>query len=178
MTTPAAVFELVRVTSSGSAPAFCASFAKPKSRILMRPSFVMKTFSGFRSRWTIPFSCAAANPCAICTPYSIVLRWAVLHGRTRRADFHPREAQRPEMASHCAARYQTAREYWDGLAQPLPVLPARTGASGRSPERKTREVSLRPHRARGVYPLRDRLHPCRPRLAAQGFRKVRVSCRR
>ena len=41
----------------------------------MRPSFVTKMFSGFRSRWTIPFSCAAASPCAICTPYSIVLRW-------------------------------------------------------------------------------------------------------
>ena len=40
----------------------------------MRPSLVTKMFSGFRSRWTIPFSCAAASPCAICTPYSIVLR--------------------------------------------------------------------------------------------------------
>jgi hypothetical protein len=57
MTTPAAVCELASVTSSGSAPAFCASFANPKSRILMRPSFVTKTFSGFRSRWTIPFVC-------------------------------------------------------------------------------------------------------------------------
>ena len=39
------------------------SFARPKSRILTRPSFVTKTFSGFRSRWTMPFSCAAARPC-------------------------------------------------------------------------------------------------------------------
>ena len=36
--------------------------ARPKSRILTRPSFVKKMFSGFRSRWTIPFSCAAARP--------------------------------------------------------------------------------------------------------------------
>jgi hypothetical protein len=26
------------------------------------------TFSGFRSRWTMPRSCAAARPCAICAP--------------------------------------------------------------------------------------------------------------
>ena len=43
------------------------SFARPKSRILTRPSFVTNRFSGFRSRWTIPFSCAAARPLAICT---------------------------------------------------------------------------------------------------------------
>ena len=49
-----------------SARSFCISFARPKSRILTRPSFVTKTFSGFRSRWTMPFSCAAARPLAIC----------------------------------------------------------------------------------------------------------------
>ena len=40
----------------------CVSFARPKSRIFTRPSLVMKTFSGFRSRCTMPFSCAAARP--------------------------------------------------------------------------------------------------------------------
>ena len=34
--------------------------AIPKSRTLMRPSFVTKTFSGLRSRWMIPRPCAAA----------------------------------------------------------------------------------------------------------------------
>ena len=29
------------------------------------PSVVTKTFSGLMSRWTTPFSCAAARPCAI-----------------------------------------------------------------------------------------------------------------
>ena len=43
------------------------TLAKPKSRILTRPSLVTNRLSGLRSRWTIPFSCAAANPCAICT---------------------------------------------------------------------------------------------------------------
>ncbi len=37
------------------------SLARPKSRILTRPSLVTKRFSGFRSRWTIPFSWAAAT---------------------------------------------------------------------------------------------------------------------
>ena len=41
------------------------SFARPKSRILTRPSVVMNTFSGLRSRWTMPLACAAARPRAI-----------------------------------------------------------------------------------------------------------------
>jgi hypothetical protein len=42
-----------------------ATFASPKSRILTRPDLVTNRFSGFRSRWTMPFSCAAASPWAI-----------------------------------------------------------------------------------------------------------------
>ena len=42
-------------------------FARPKSRILTRPSRVTKTFWGFRSRWTMPRSCAAASPWTICS---------------------------------------------------------------------------------------------------------------
>ena len=37
------------------------SLARPKSRILAWPSLVMKMLSGFRSRWTIPASWAAAS---------------------------------------------------------------------------------------------------------------------
>ena len=50
------------------------SFASPKSRILARPSAVTKMLSGFRSRWTMPFACAAARPCAICAARSVALR--------------------------------------------------------------------------------------------------------
>ena len=39
--------------------------ARPKSRILTRPSDVRNTFSGLRSRWTIPRPCANASPSAI-----------------------------------------------------------------------------------------------------------------
>lgn len=43
---------------------FC-SFTSPKSRIFTRPSRQTKMFSGFRSRWTTPLSCAPARPRAI-----------------------------------------------------------------------------------------------------------------
>ena len=46
-------------------PVSGAGLANPKSRIFTRPSLVMKMFSGFRSRCTIPFSCAAPRPFAI-----------------------------------------------------------------------------------------------------------------
>ena len=49
----------VSASSSGRS---AVSLARPKSRILTRPSRVTKTFSGFRSRWTMPLSCAAARP--------------------------------------------------------------------------------------------------------------------
>ena len=39
--------------------------ARPKSRILTRPSGVTLTLAGFKSRWTMPFSCAASRPRAI-----------------------------------------------------------------------------------------------------------------
>ena len=61
--------------------------ASPKSRILTRPSFVRKRFSGLRSRWTIPFSCAAPRPCAIWIAYSTALRTdsaAVSESRSQR----------------------------------------------------------------------------------------------
>src|SRR5438067_2012832 len=38
------------------------SWAMPKSRILSTPPRVRKRFSGLRSRWTMPCSCAATRP--------------------------------------------------------------------------------------------------------------------
>ena len=46
------------------------SFAKPKSRIFTKPSGVTITFSGLRSRWTMPAPWAFARPSAICTAIS------------------------------------------------------------------------------------------------------------
>jgi hypothetical protein len=52
-------------TSAERTGSACVSFARPKSRIFTRPSAATKTLSGFRSRCTIPLSCAADRPCAI-----------------------------------------------------------------------------------------------------------------
>jgi len=41
------------------------SLAIPKSRSFTFPLGVIITFSGFRSRWTMPFWCAAPKPWAI-----------------------------------------------------------------------------------------------------------------
>ncbi len=63
MTTPGSVAEAtVGRFVAPAAGSTCVSFARPKSRILTRPSFVTKRFSGFKSRWTMPLSCAAARP--------------------------------------------------------------------------------------------------------------------
>ncbi len=62
---PSTVPSLVcAIVSSVPAPDRSAIFARPKSRILMRPLRVTITLAGFRSRWTMPFSCAAASPSA------------------------------------------------------------------------------------------------------------------
>jgi hypothetical protein len=44
------------------------SLAKPKSSTLTPPSGRIFTLAGLRSRWTMPFSCAAASAAAICAP--------------------------------------------------------------------------------------------------------------
>ena len=63
MTVPGSVWPR-RVGALVSSPGAAGStrLARPKSRILTCPSLVTKTFSGFRSRWMMPFSCAAARP--------------------------------------------------------------------------------------------------------------------
>ena len=180
MTMPAAVCEPGSVTSSDSdrGRAFWASFAKPKSRILMRPSLVTKIFSGFRSRWTIPFSCAAANPCAIWTPY----RSSCAAGSAPRSS-NARSSRLPEVrrrgrARRCAARCQKRQEYWDGSARPRRALPARSGAAGRVRGQKdSGRIFSATSRSRRVC-WRDTLRPCRPRRAETEFRRGRVSCPR
>jgi hypothetical protein len=42
------------------------ALARPKSRSFTFPSGVSLTFAGFKSRWTIPCSCAASRASAIC----------------------------------------------------------------------------------------------------------------
>ena len=68
-TTPACVAAAVMVgerVTSGAEPSTTSAFARPKSRTLTDPPGVNLTFAGFRSRWTIPFSCAASSASPIC----------------------------------------------------------------------------------------------------------------
>ncbi len=53
------------------------SLASPKSRILTKPSFETMTFSGFRSRCTMPAPCALASPSAICAAIPRILRTGI-----------------------------------------------------------------------------------------------------
>ena len=62
---PCEVSGVVRVAMSTMASS--RNLATPKSRTLA-PVFVRAMFPGFRSRWTIPCLCAAANASAICAP--------------------------------------------------------------------------------------------------------------
>ena len=50
---------------SGPAESPVVAFASPKSSTLTTPSGVTLMLAGFRSRWTIPFSCAASSASAI-----------------------------------------------------------------------------------------------------------------
>ena len=68
ITTPACVAAVVRVgecVRSGEERSPVSAFARPKSSTLTLPSGVIFTFAGFRSRCTIPFSCAASKASAI-----------------------------------------------------------------------------------------------------------------
>ena len=57
------VGEFDRAAFAGS---FSNAFASPKSSTFTLPSGVIFTFAGFRSRWMIPFSCAASSASQIC----------------------------------------------------------------------------------------------------------------
>ena len=64
--TPACVAPIVSVGEfSGSLAAACGTAANPKSSTFTMPSGVTITFAGFKSRWIIPFSCAASKASAI-----------------------------------------------------------------------------------------------------------------
>ena len=68
ITTPARVAAAVIVgecVASGEDRSTVIAFARPKSRTLTLPSGRSLTLAGFRSRWTIPFSCAASSASAI-----------------------------------------------------------------------------------------------------------------
>ena len=59
-----------RTTARRSPEPSARSLARPKSRIFTKPSPVTITFSGLRSRCTMPAACALARPSAIWAPIS------------------------------------------------------------------------------------------------------------
>ena len=65
MTVPGSVWpEPVGALVSSPGATASTRFARPKSRILTWPSLLTKRFSGFKSRWTMPFWWAAESPLA------------------------------------------------------------------------------------------------------------------
>ena len=85
------------------------SFARPKSRIFTRPSLVKNRFSGFRSRWMMPFSCAAARPLAAWIAYSVALRTGIAPPDSRPRRVSPsRSSVTMYGAPSCAPKSWTA----------------------------------------------------------------------
>ena len=72
---PAAVPVWARVgdcdRSAEDAPGPSQALARPKSRTLTLPSGVSLMLPGFRSRWTMPFSCAPSRASATCFAMAI-----------------------------------------------------------------------------------------------------------
>ena len=56
----------VGAIESGGSRSLDIALAKPKSRTFTRPSLVTLMLAGFRSRWTMPRSCAYSSASAIC----------------------------------------------------------------------------------------------------------------
>ncbi len=80
-TVPGSVWTVTVVSPPRPSAITRAEVARPKSRILICPSRVMKTLPGFRSRWTIPLAWADESPSAINAANSIACR----HDRRSRA---------------------------------------------------------------------------------------------
>ena len=108
-------------------PASC-SFATPKSRIFTAPSRAMNTFSGFRSRWTMPRACAAARPRA--TPSAdrddVVARIGPGSSRARSA-LHRRGTRIRGTACHDGRRRRTRPGCWGDSANRRPAPRRRSG---------------------------------------------------
>ena len=77
------------VGSPLAAPSTATSFASPKSSTFTRPSVVTNKFSGFRSRCTIPFPCAASSPRAACSINSSASRSPRARRRSRSRSVSP-----------------------------------------------------------------------------------------
>ena len=76
------------------------ALARPKSSTLTLPSGASFTFAGLRSRWTMPFSCAASSASAICLPKAITSSLGIGPRFRRSASSSPSASS---ITSTCAA---------------------------------------------------------------------------
>ena len=126
-----------------------AAFASPKSSTFTTPSGRILMFAGFRSRWTMPCSCAASSASAICraivrasasgrpagAPVVAVLRSVPRNRRRRiaaaRRASRPRRLRAPARESRPRARGRGSSRCWDGSATPAVAPRARTARAAR-----------------------------------------------
>ena len=107
-------------------PADATAWARPKSRILTRPSSVTNRFSGLMSRWMIP---RRARRPARRRPARVVDRLA--HGQRPGCEPLAQRRARQQLEHHVARPRRCGRSRgrpgcWDARARPPPALRART----------------------------------------------------
>src|SRR5947209_4789691 len=110
MTTPGTVicWRVGALVSKAAPPRCSTSFASPKSSTFTRQSRRSMTFSGLRSRWTMPASCAASTAAATCTATSSASSIVSGARRMRRAPLTIEEAL--DVAVQVAAAVEAAHE--------------------------------------------------------------------
>ncbi len=145
-----------RPASSGSTPSAprcrapaAVSLARPKSRILMRPSVVRKRFSGLRSRWTMPLRWAAARPWAAWTAQARTWRWV---GERRDEDLAERSRPRAARRRRRGCRRRTPTSWtvrmwgWLGGGRACSATRSRPRACAREPGGSSRPRCRRSRR--------------------------------
>ncbi len=139
---------------------------------------VTNTFSGLRSRWTIPFSCAAASPLrdlhcvtrSLCRTRSAGDRRCSALAQRLVLRATPRRCIGSSALMLALRRCRESRGCWDGSARLQRALPARIVAAVHDLSQNAGRQNLdRPHRGLGARRARDRPRPCRPRRAVHDF---------
>ena len=174
-------------TSPGcvSAPAVGASvsagsriFARPKSRTFTRPSRVTKTFSGFTSRWTIPFACAAPSPRATCAAVSSASRGAKPPAPEALAQRLALEQLVDDVPDRAVPAPRRTPPRCSGGSAPPPRAPrARSARDARRRRRRRPGAPSARRRGRAAGPGRGRRLPSRPRRGPTRSRRARASTR-
>ena len=158
-----------------------AAFARPKSSTFTMPSGVILMLAGFRSRWTMPFSCAASSASAICRAMaSASRRWPAcgpaprdpLGQRVALDQLHDQRADAVDVLEPV-----DRADVRDDSATPAAALRARNGPGGRRRSRTPGQDLDRDVASELACRARDRPRPCRPRPAGRPTSIRRRACR-